>query len=211
MKPPRPQQSPTESPTGDTAASDAPPDIGKRVGAEVRQLRKARGMTLTDLAAQTGLSIGYLSQVERNLSAPSVKSLHDISRALGVSVSWFFPAGDEGREDERDLVVRAANRRPLGYDDDIRDYLLSPNLAGQLEMILSRFAPGASSGGEPYTHSGEEGGIVISGQFELWVGDRHFLLQAGDSFAFPSSTPHRYRNPGDVETVVVWAITPPSF
>lgn len=209
MKSARPHRSPPSTELA-TAAS-VPPDIGERVGTEIRQLRKARGLTLTDLSAKTGLSIGYLSQVERNLSAPSVKSLHDIGRALGVSVSWFFPAGGGGADDERDIVVRAAHRRSLSYDDRIRDYLLSPNLAGQLELILSRFAPGASSGDEPYTHDGEEGGLVIAGQFELWVGDRHFLLQEGDSFTFASTTPHRYRNPGDVETVVVWAITPPSF
>ncbi len=110
------------------------------------------------------------------------------------------------------MVVRKANRRKLGYGNlGGTDYLLTPGLDGQLELLLSKFQPGGSCGDEPYTHRGEEAGLVIAGRLEMWVGDRHFILEEGDSFNFPSTTPHRYRNACDRETVVVWAITPPSY
>ena len=169
----------------------------------------ARGLTLTGLAQASGLSIGHLSLLERNRATPSIKALHAISRALGVTISWFFQASDD--PEERDLVVRRARRRRLDYSAGVVDELLSPNLSGALELLSCRFPPGASSGDETYTHSGEEAGVVVRGRLELWVDGRSVMLEAGDSFGFQSTLPHRYRNPGPDETEVIWAITPPSY
>jgi transcriptional regulator with XRE-family HTH domain len=189
-----------------------PPDPGRPrlIGGEIRGLRKARGLTLTELAEASGLSIGYLSLLERDRATPSIKALHAVSRALGVTISWFFEASDTP-EEERDLVVRRARRRRLDYSAGLVDELLSPNLSGALELLSCRFPPGASSGDEPYTHAGEEAGVVIRGRLELWVDGRTVTLEAGDSFGFQSTLPHRYRNPGPDETEVIWAITPPSY
>lgn len=181
------------------------------LGAEVRDLRKARSLTLARLAAATGLSVGYLSEVERGRATPSVAALHRIARSLGVSIGWFFRNDDPERPEERDVVVRAGRRRRLSFESGITDELLSPNLRGALELLLSRFPPGSTSGAESYSHRGEEAGIVIRGTIELWVGERRFLLQEGDSFAFSSATPHRYSNPGAEEAVVIWSSTPPTY
>ena len=156
------------------------------------------------------MSVGYLSLLERDRATPSIKALHAVSRALGVTISWFFEANDVP-EEERDLVVRRARRRRLDYSAGVVDELLSPNLTGALELLSCRFPPGASSGEEPYSHSGEEAGVVIRGRLELWVDGRTVTLEAGDSFGFKSELPHRYRNPGPDETEVIWAITPPSY
>lgn len=189
----------------------APAESGPRlIGSDIRGLRKARDLTLAALAAASGLSVGYLSLVERDLATPSIKALHGISRALGVTVSWFFEGG-EVPEEERGLVVRRGRRRRLDYSAGIVDELLSPTLTGALELLASRFPPGASSGEEPYTHAGEEAGVVIRGRLELWVDGRVLQLEAGDSFGFASTLPHRYRNPGQEEAEVIWAITPPSY
>ncbi len=189
------------------------PDLVGNVGAELRRLRLAKGLSLQQVAGTAGLSVGFVSQAERGLSQLSVKALQDLGAALGKPIGWFFreptagPAGDES-----DVIVRRAQRKRLEHPGlGIVDHLLSPSLNNQLEVLLSEFAPGASSGEEPYTHAGEECGVLLQGRLELWVGERNFLLQPGDSFAFPSTTPHRYRNPGKSRTLVVWAITPPSF
>lgn len=186
-----------------------PTDV-RYLGHEIRGLRKARGMTLASLAAASGLSIGYLSLLERDLATPSIKALHAVSRALAVTISWFFEAGAVP-EGERDFVVRRTRRRRLDFSSGIVDELLSPHLNGSLELLSSRFPGGATSGEEPYTHAGEEAGLVVRGRLELWVDGRLFMLQAGDSFGFPSTLPHRYRNPDSDEAEVVWAITPPSY
>jgi transcriptional regulator with XRE-family HTH domain len=186
-------------------------NIDESVGTEIRHLRKARGMTLTGLSKETGLSQGYLSQIERGISSPSVKALHSISRALGVTISWFFSPTASTDPSLRDYVVRAENRRSLSFSSGILDELLSPNLGRKIELLRCVFEPGAESGAEPYTHRGEEAGIIISGTLHLWLAEQHIVLNEGDSFAFSSDTPHRYNNPTDRETVVIWAITPPSY
>ena len=185
-------------------------DVLRRIGNDIRGLRKARGLTLTQLAEVSGLSIGYLSLLERDRSTPSIKALHAVSRALGVTISWFFESSNLP-EEERGLVVRRNGRRRLDYSAGVVDELLSPNLHGALELLSCRFPPGASSGDEPYSHAGEEAGVVLRGQLELWVDGKTVVLEAGDSFGFQSTLPHRYRNSGADETEVIWAITPPSY
>jgi transcriptional regulator with XRE-family HTH domain len=201
----RAQSLPARSPSADT--SSAPPS---RVGAEIRGLRKARNLTLSRLAEASGLSVGYLSMVEREQAMPSIKSLLTIAHALGVTIGWFFEA-DAVRPQERGLVVRRSRRRRIDFSAGIVDELLSPSLKGNLELVLCRLAPGASSGEEPYSHAGEEAGMVVRGRLELWVDGRSVVLETGDSFGFESTRPHRYRNPGSDETEIVWAITPPSY
>ena len=191
-------------------ASDDAWNGTRHLGREIRGLRKARGFTLAALGERSKLSVGYLSLLERNLSTPSINALHAVSRALGVTVSWFFHA-DDTRTEEQEYVVRRNRRRRLDYAPGIVDELLSPSLSGALEMLRSIFPPGSSSGDAPYTHNGEEAGFVVRGKLELWVNGEVFLLEAGDSFGFSSSLPHRYRNPGRDETEVIWAMTPPSF
>lgn len=186
-------------------------DIDERVGREIRFLRKARDITITELGDATGLSQGYLSQIERGISSPSVKALHSISRALGVTISWFFSPTSSDDDVLRDIVVRADKRRRLSFSSGITDELLSPDLGREIELLRCIFGPGSESGKEPYAHQGEEAGVVVSGRLDLWIADRHIELSEGDSFAFSSETPHRYANPTDEETVVIWAITPPTY
>lgn len=194
------------------AATPADDDLpASRVGAEIRDLRKAKRLTIKELSLATSLSIGHLSEIERGISSPGIKTLHDIAKALGVTIGWFLHNAEGGDPSERDYIVRAGNRRTLRFSSGITDELLSPNLRGQLELLMSRFPPGSAETGSSYTHQGEEAGLVIAGSLELWIGEQSFTLKEGDSFSFPSTTPHRYRNPGTVEAVVVWAITPPSY
>lgn len=185
--------------------------IDPHIGREIRALRKARGQTLIQLSKQAELSSGYLSQIERSISHPSIKALHSISRALGVTVSWFFPAETKDDTDWRGNVVRANARRKLYFESGITDELLSPNLERQIELLRCTFRPGSESGDKPYRHEGEEAGIIISGELDLWLEGQHIVLKEGDSFAFDSETPHRYANCTTTDTVVIWVITPPSY
>lgn len=180
------------------------------LGTRIRGLRKARGMTLTDLAQMSELTAGYLSQLERNLAYPSIPALFNIARSLGVTIQWFFASETVPAPADEGYVVRKGNRQSIRYEDGIVDQLLTPLPNHQLEMLHSCFPPGTYSQ-QSYSHEGEEAGYVLSGQFELWVGERCFLLDEGDSFSFASSEPHRYGNPGKVDTVVIWVITPPTF
>jgi transcriptional regulator with XRE-family HTH domain len=192
-------------------AGAAPDDPNLFVGDEIQGLRKARKMTLAQLALKSGVSVGHLSQIERGISVPSIKALHGISRALDVTISWFFSHADPGPPEEREYIVRQNRRRQIRFDEGISDFLLTPSLKANLELLMTVLAPGATSGKQPYTHEGEEAGIVMSGQLAIWIDGKCFRLGQGDSFSFKSTLPHRYQNPGATDAIVIWAITPPSY
>jgi transcriptional regulator with XRE-family HTH domain len=186
-------------------------EIGAAIGAQIRALRRAKQWTLQDLADQIGMSIGYISQVERGRSVMTIAALMRISDAFGVPMNYFFQPATASAAQEQDVVVRAANRKQLTFPGlGITEELLSPDLNGPLEVLLSTIEPGADSA-EPYSHAGAEAGVVIAGTLDLWVGERFFRLETGDSFSFKSTIPHRCANPGKTPTRVVWIITPPSY
>ena len=186
-------------------------EVDEQLGVQVRELRSAKGQTLQTLARNTGLSVGYLSQCERGRSKLTVANLMRIARALDVSINWFFQTPADGDDSENGIIVRAKNRRRIKIPAaGLVEELLSPSLGGPLELILSMLKPGADSG-EAYSHKTDEAGVVIAGELELWVGERHFELGLGDSFAFSGTIPHRWRNPGKKMAQVVWVLSPPSY
>jgi transcriptional regulator with XRE-family HTH domain len=193
-----------------TSPSGGAFDADAIIGGQLRDLRKAKRLTLQEVADAAGISVSYLSQIERNVSRLPIGVLKRISDVLGVHMNWFFPLGPKGDPQERDIVVRAANRRNMSFTGlGITEELLSPNLAGPLELLISTIHPGADS--EYYTHDGADAGLVLSGTLELWVGERHFCLHVGDSFAFPSTERHRCANKGKRPVKVLWVITPPHY
>lgn len=182
------------------------------VGEQIRDLRKIRGLTLQGLADKIGRSVGYVSQIERNLSNVSIPVLTEIAGALDVNINWFFQGTATAPAEERDYVVRAENRRKLEFaGTGMIEELLSPNFSGTFEMILGTFEPGAATGPEKYSRPGEVGGYLISGELELAVGDQQFLINPGDAFTYPSTQPHRCWNRGKSVATVLWVVAPPSY
>ena len=190
----------------------------ERLGSEIREVRKARGITLNDLSEQVSCSIAYLSRIELGSANVSDELLQEISSALSVDPEWFFPVQTGDGPLERKHVVRADNRRSLsgmytrsadelGFEDE----LLSSSLSGQSYLILSRFRPGAGSPPERlegYSFEGEQHAIVLTGEVELRLGDETIVLREGDSFSYPSMIAHRFRNRTDKEATMVWAMSP---
>jgi len=182
------------------------------LGMQLRDLRRLRGLSLKQLGERAGLSVGMLSQIERGLSSPSIRSLRQISEALGVPPARFFHEQEAPALPEIGKIVRRGAGRVLRLPTNgVSKQLLTPDLSGALEMLLVIVEPGGSSGPEHYTHKGEECGHVLSGSLRLWIGEDVFALERGDSFRFPSATPHRFENPGRSETQVLWVITPPLY
>ena len=183
--------------------------VSRTIGADLRALRKGRGLTLTELSLRLGRSVGWLSQVERGISEPSISDLRNLAKIFEVSISFFF-ANDDAPLDERGYVVRADARRSLGDPAvGLTEEMLSPDLGGDFEMLRCVFAAGAELP-EFETRDTEEAGYLISGTLDLWVGERLFDLKPGDSFRF-AREPYRWRNSGSVEAVVIWTITPPVY
>jgi len=185
---------------------------GAEIGAEIRSLRKARGLTLEDLAAKIDRSVGYISQVERGISPLTIPNLKAIAEILGVGINWFFRGGSSQNPDEKDIIVRGNDRQRLAFPGTgVSEELLSPKLNGMFEMILGSFEPGAETGDAKYAQTGEEGGMVISGELELIIDGKSHHLKAGDSFTFPLSAPHKARNSTDQKTTVLWVVAPPTY
>jgi len=192
----------------DAAAQELDP--GQAIGEQLRELRLVKNLTLREVAEKAAISVGYLSQLERNHSRLPIGVLKRISDALGVHMNWFFQQNTEGDAAERDVVVRSGNRRRMSFTGlGIQEELLSPNLSGPLELLISTIGPRADS--EDYSHDGAEAGLVLSGTLDLWVSGRHFQLHEGDSFAFKSTEVHRCANATDTPTKVLWVITPPHY
>ena len=196
-------------------AKHSPSDSLIKLGEDLRALRKAQGLTLMDLAHESGRSVSFLSKIERGLARPSVTALQEIAEALGVPVGWFFETDGPVPANERPYIVRADRRRKLTYSGvsgtdymGFEDHLLSASLDRQLALGISTYEPGGSTGDDLYTHEGEEAGLVLSGEIELTLGEESFVLQAGDSFSFSADIPHRYCNRGNKLAQIVWANTP---
>ena len=174
-------------------------------GVRFRRLRQRRGLSLAQVAKATGVSVGFLSALERGQMSASIATLRRIARYYRTNIlSFFEPANDNSR------VVKPAERKVLETTKGVRMELLAwGNTA--MEPHLFRIKPGGNSG-ESYTHEGEEFLHILRGQFEIWLGaNEYYKLAPGDSLYFQSSTPHRWRNPGKVESWLLWINTPPTF
>ncbi len=147
-----------------------------QLGARIRSRRQSRQLTLRDVAERAGVTESFLSQVERDVTSPSIATVHRIALALDLSIAQLF-----AEDAEPGRVVRRAARRRVAYPGlKAVDEFLTSNMAGRLQVIMSTIEPGGGTGAEPYTHdSDEEVVVVLSGVLDLWVGDEHYLLEAG--------------------------------
>lgn len=187
----------------------AQPDQPQSLGADLRALRRARGLTLADLAERLGRSVGWLSQVERDLSTPSITELRHLASALDVPVSMLF-ISDVYCSDEAGYVVRKGARRPLGSGAaGLVEELLSPDLTDDFEMVHCTFEP-HSRIGEVVSRPTQELGYLISGRLDLEIGERSFTIHPGDSFRIRGE-PFRWINPYDESAVAIWVIAPPVY
>ena len=185
-----------------------PQTASRTLGADLRALRKARGLTLAGLAERLGRSVGWLSQVERDLSSPSIDDLRQMARAFDVSISSLFRA--EARPGEDGHIVRADARRPIGSREaGLVEELLSPDLTDDFEVVHSTFAPGAVMT-DAITRPTQELGYILSGRMTLWIDGTCFDLAKGDSFRIRNE-PYRWENPHDAPCTAIWVISPPVY
>jgi DNA-binding transcriptional MerR regulator/mannose-6-phosphate isomerase-like protein (cupin superfamily) len=182
-----------------------PPETAASPGQRFRRLRIRRKLSLAQVAKATGVSVGFLSAIERGQMRSSVSTLRRIARFYRTNILSLFEAAGENPR-----LVRPRQRKILETTAGVRMELLAwGNTA--MEPHLFRIKPNGGSG-ESYTHEGEEFLHILRGEFEIWLNNsEHYRLKTGDSLYFESSTPHRWRNPGRTETWLLWVNTPPTF
>ena len=178
------------------------------LGPRLKTLRSHQGLSQRKLAAISGVSNATISLIEHGRTDPSMGMLKRILDAMGVSFAEFFSA-DERQANKHFYAkeeLSEISSGPISYlqvGGDLQDSLL--------QILYERYQPGADTGQSMLSHNAEEGGIILSGRLELTVGEQVQILSAGDAYLFNSRIPHRFRNTGSEECVLVSACTPPSF
>ncbi len=175
-----------------------------KIGAMLRRLRTERELSLSEVAQQAEISVGFLSAIERSHMTASVATLRKLARFYKINILDLFQPSDSNP-----YLVREGERKVLAGGRGVRMELLAWGNT-TMEPHLFRISPGAGSG-ESYSHHGEEFLHVIRGQLEIVISGQKHSLKAGDSLYFDSSMPHEWKNPGKSETAVLWVNTPPTF
>ena len=179
------------------------------LGADLRSIRKSRGLTLSDLAAAVRKSVGWLSQVERDLSEPSINDLRDLAKVLDIPLSMLFGQA-KSAPGEAGFIVRKGARRPIGSNEAGHvEELLSPDLTDEFEVVHSTFEPGALLT-TPVSRTTQEVGYLISGKLDITIGSEMFTIDPGDSFRIRGE-PFQYANPYQEPAVAIWVIAPPVY
>lgn len=182
----------------------APDGNASAIGGHLRQLRAKRRLSLAQVAEAVGISVGFLSAMERSQMSGSVGTLRKLARFYKTNILDFFDAnGTNSRH------VRPAERKVLEAGAGVRMELLAWGNT-VMEPHLFRIAPESGSG-DSYAHEGEEFIYVLRGDLEISVDGENYRLKPGDSFYFESAMPHRWKNPGRKETWLLWVNTPPTF
>lgn len=174
------------------------------IGPRLRQLRGKRGASLAHVAHAVGISVGFLSALERSQMSASVGTLRKLARFYRTNILDFFDPTEFNTR-----LVRPDKRKVLEAGAGVRMELLAWGNT-VMEPHLFRIAPQAGSG-ESYSHQGEEFLFLLRGELKIALNGKEYSLKRGDSFYFESSTPHHWKNPGRSETWVLWINTPPTF
>lgn len=184
---------------------------------KIKRIRQAKGISLHEMSQKAGLSENYLSQVERGKANPSIGTIKKITDALALPFMALLIEEENNKElisqaSNRVKVVKANKRKTLIYPGSRKKAsLLTADLRGRLEVILTVEEPEPEGNEDWYSHEGEEFGLVLEGIYEVTVEDQVYKLEEGDSICFPSHLPHKMRNPGNKPSKAIWVITPPSF
>jgi len=174
------------------------------IGSHLRRLRAKRKQSLAQVARAVGISVGFLSALERSQMSGSVGTLRKLARFYKTNILDFFDTtGASSRQ------VQPEQRKVLEAGPGVRMELLAWGNT-VMEPHLFRVAPGAGSG-DSYSHEGEEFLYILRGALLITLKDEEYRLKAGDSFYFESATPHHWKNPGRTEAWLLWVNTPPTF
>jgi len=182
-------------------------EVALKIGEKLRQLRKGHGLTQEELANRAYLTKGFISQLERDHTSPSIATLKSILDVLGVDLGNFF------RDVPQQSVVARKKTRVLSSTstDDCLIHFLSPKAMGRLmDPVLVTLDRGARTE-EDSSHEGEEFGFVVQGTITLWLDDKAHRLFKGDCFYFKSSWKHWVENSGGHSARILWVVSPSTF
>lgn len=170
------------------------------IGAKLKDFRKKQGLTLQQLSEMTELSVGFLSNLERDVTSPSISNLQQICQALEIHIT--------------DLIEPVQDKKIVVKKEERREIFTTANLNVKYEMITGdnnkyngiciTTEPNAEYNNVNWGHLEDELGIIVKGSIEIDLEDRKYILNEGDTIFIKKNTPHRYRNIGDEECISYW-------
>ncbi|RST71824.1 XRE family transcriptional regulator [Siminovitchia acidinfaciens] len=170
------------------------------IGSTIRAIRNRKKLTIAQMSEGTGLSKGFISNMENNNTSPSINTLQTVASFLGVPLPYLLL-----EKDQRMHVVRKHERQLTTHKkSNLKVEVLTTK--GGLTLQHVEFPPGTSTGDEPHTHLGEECHVVLKGKVLAEQGEESFILEEGDSFSWNASVPHFVKNIGDEPAVVLVAV-----
>jgi transcriptional regulator with XRE-family HTH domain len=170
----------------------------------LRNLRRARGLSINQIAGHSGFSSGLISQIERGLSTASVRILTKLADALDVGIGDLISDGTQTEKVADVVVVRNRQTVKFGKSGITKELLIPSSQSKKLDLYLLHLKPDDTGLDEPCSHQGVEAGVVLEGSFELEVDGRRYFLNKGDSCRFASMRSHRFRNAGTRNATVLW-------
>jgi transcriptional regulator with XRE-family HTH domain len=200
-------RSPSKSAKSSKSAKPAKSSDAIELGQRLKYVRDLFGFSQRELGAKAGLTHGTISFIEAGKISPAVGTLRKILDSLPITLAEFFaidPSSEPrvffGNDELVEVGGGGVSLKQVGR-----------NLKGRpLQILYEHYPVGAETASEPYSHDGEEGGVVVKGHIEITVGNQTRRLGAGEAFLFPSRLPHRFRNPGPGECVIVSVNSPPA-
>lgn len=192
----RPAQDAAEGPMQSETA-----EVISMIGARLRALRLARGMTLNAVAARTGLSSSMLSLLERGKTGPSIGTLVVICSVLEAQMSDLLGAQEAG---EPSPIARFAEQRVFATADGVQRRILKSDPAHGIEIAINEYSAGTASAPHPVAHEGYEFGIALEGMLEITLNNQIYTLGEGDLVAYRSGDPHRIANPSRKRARALW-------
>ncbi len=175
------------------------------IGSKIKQLRQQLNLSQSELADRCELTKGYISQLENDLTSPSIATLIDILSALGTNLSDFFKKEDDNR------IVFGENDFIEKHDDGMILKWIIPNAQkNEMEPVLVELLPGASTA-DDFPHNGEEFGFVLEGKIGISLGNAKYTCKKGESFYYTANKPHGIKNIGKTTAKFIWVSTPPNF
>jgi Predicted transcriptional regulators len=175
------------------------------IGNKLKELRLSNDLTLQELASRSELTKGFLSQVERNLTSPSISTLEDILEALGTNLAEFF------QNDKEEQIVFHTQDFFVDEKENYKIEWIIPNAQkNEMEPILLTLHPSKKSR-IMESHSGEEFGYVLRGNIVLIRNNKRYRLKAGETFYINGKSSHYLENIGNHDAKILWVTTPPMF
>lgn len=174
------------------------------IGIKIKELRLKKQLTQEELADRCELTKGYISQIENDLTSPSIATLTDILTSLGTTLAEFF-----GGEDDEKIVFTSADHFEKDNGDSKIVWLVPTSQKNEMEPIIMELNAGASTSDLP--HEGEEFGYVMDGEVKIEVGKTVSVCKKGESFYYRASRNHRLTNEGESKCVIMWVSCPPNF